>query len=544
MLRSRGGAGSRPSVHPGDPLPRGTLSQGRATIALWQMAARVFLSSTSRDLGEYREAGIAVCNRLRLTPIGMEFFGAMSAGASEASKQRLADSDLYVGVFAHRYGYVEDGYESSVTEIEFDYAGELGIDRLCFLVDPDYPWPVADVEQPRYREVKAFKSKVERESVRELFTTVDDFEKKLLGSLVDWRRSHGERPPPEADGTAPGSKPPATTPPAPALLIGREGELQAVKGSLQDPSGTQSTIIRGWPGVGKTTFVTALAHDPDILESFPDGILWASLGEAPDALGELTRWARALGADLGSGTSLDDAMARVRALLQDKRALLIVDDVWEADAAQPFRIGGPECRTLVTTRFGDVASALAVTPEAIVVLDRLSDDDGLRLLEQLTPSVAGRDPEACRRLVADLEGLPLALRVAGRLLEREHAAGFDVDELLGTLGSSAAILRETAPDDRFDPRTGTTPTIDLLLRQSTDRLDPEARRQFAFLGGMAAKPATFSLEAMQAVWRVDDPKPVVRELVDRGLLEPIPSRGRFWLHAVLVMHALELLEEM
>lgn len=108
------------------------------------MPPRVFLSSTSRDLKEYRDAAIAVCNRLGLTPVGMEFFGAMATGASRASKERLAGSSLYVCLFAHRYGYVEDGYDRSVTELEFDYASELGIDRLCFLVDPEYPWPVAD----------------------------------------------------------------------------------------------------------------------------------------------------------------------------------------------------------------------------------------------------------------------------------------------------------------------------------------------------------------------------------------------------------------
>jgi NB-ARC domain/Domain of unknown function (DUF4062) len=500
------------------------------------MAPRVFLSSTSRDLKEYRDAGIGVCNRFGLTPVGMEFFGAMPAGASEASKERLAGSNVYVGLFAHRYGYVEDGYDCSVTEIEFDYAGELGIDRLCFLVDPEYPWPVADVEQRRHAEVQAFREKVERESVRELFTTVDDFEKKLLASLVDWSAAGDAQAGARIDAL------PVTTPPPPALLIGREVELEVLRQRL---TGTAvATVIRGWPGVGKTTFVTALAHDPEIRETFTDIVLWASVGEEPDALAELAKWARALGADVRADKGLEYAMAQLRGLLQDRRALLIADDIWDADAAQPFRVGGPHCRMIFTTRFGNVAGAVATSPDDIVVLDRLSDEDGVKLLSELTPQVVDSHPDACSKLAADLEGLPLALKVAGRLLERDAAAGFDVNEMFESLGNSAAILRETAPDDRFDPRTGTTPTIDLLLRKSTDRLDPQTRRHFAFLGGMAPKPATFSVEAMKAVWSVDDPKPIVRELIDRGLLEPIPSRGRFWLHAILVMHALSLLDEM
>jgi hypothetical protein len=45
-------------------------------------------------------------------------------GASEGSKSKLEAADLYIGIFAHRYGYTEEGYQKSVTEIEFDHAGE------------------------------------------------------------------------------------------------------------------------------------------------------------------------------------------------------------------------------------------------------------------------------------------------------------------------------------------------------------------------------------------------------------------------------------
>jgi hypothetical protein len=61
------------------------------------------------------------------------------------------------------------------------------------------------------------------------------------------------------------------------------------------------------------------------------------------------------------------------------------------------------------------------------------------------------------------------------------------------------------------------------------------------LGAFAPKPATFDLEAMRVVWDVDDPIPTVRRLVDRGLLAPIVSQGRFQMHAVLVKHAQALL---
>jgi len=62
------------------------------------------------------------------------------------------------------------------------------------------------------------------------------------------------------------------------------------------------------------------------------------------------------------------------------------------------------------------------------------------------------------------------------------------------------------------------------------------------LGAFAPKPATFDLAMMKAVWEVEDPRPAVRVLIDRGLLEPIVESGRFQMHALLVMHARSLCE--
>ena len=120
--------------------------------------------------------------------------------------------------------------------------------------------------------------------------------------------------------------------------------------------------------------------------------------------------------------------------------------------------------------------------------------------------------------------------------------GIDVRPLMDEIRESHKLLDEIAPDDRFDPATGKTPTIDYLLRRSTERLDEETRERFAMLGAFAPKPATFDREAMAFVWDVADPMLTARKLVDRGLLEPIISLGCFQMHALLVKHAETLLD--
>jgi len=139
--------------------------------------------------------------------------------------------------------------------------------------------------------------------------------------------------------------------------------------------------------------------------------------------------------------------------------------------------------------------------------------------------------------------LPLALQVAGRMLNAEVSAGFSVLELIGELREGAKLLAATAPADRTDLVTETTPTIAALLYKSLEHLDDASKECYAYLGAFAPKPATFDIGAMSYVWQMEDPKPVIRILVERGLLEFIPEMGRYQMHALMVMLAKTLLTE-
>ncbi len=339
---------------------------------------------------------------------------------------------------------------------------------------------------------------------------------------------------------------PGSAPPLSPLIIGRENELSDLKTKLKVASASVQilTAVRGWPGVGKTTIASALAHDRDLAADFPDGVLWVSLGQTPNLLSELAAWGRALGTDdLLKAKNVEEASAQLAALLRNKRMLLIVDDVWEPEHAMPFKVGGRGCAMLITTRVNSVAQALAPTANDLYKLKELSDDKALELLQKLAPTVVAQYPQPSRELVRELEGLPLALQVAGHLLNVEASYGFSVINLLNELREGAKLLAAKAPADRADLANETTPTVAALLQKSTDRLDSHTRDCFAYLGAFAPKPATFDLAAMKAVWQVDDPKPIVSRLVDRGLLESIFEIKRYQMHALLVMHAKSFLTE-
>ena len=342
---------------------------------------------------------------------------------------------------------------------------------------------------------------------------------------------------------------PGSAPPVPPLIVGRKNDMKKLKKQLglfttEIPEYPVQvlTAIRGWPGVGKTTIASALAYDTDIVDAFPDGVLWVSLGQEPQVLSQIATWGRALGTDeLLHASTIEDASALLRALLRDKRALLIIDDVWDAKHAVPFNVGGRNCATVITTRLHDVADALAPTPENIYLLPVLSNEEALELLRKLAPDVVTQYLNDVTELVNELEGLPLALQVAGRLLHREREYGLGVRELINRLKEGARLLEAKAPSDRIDIANETTPTIAALLQTSVELLDQTTQDCYAYLGVFAPKPATFDLKAMGAVWQIDNPIPFTRNLVDHGLLEFVPSLERYQMHAVLVMHAKSLL---
>src|SRR5690242_588131 len=77
------------------------------------------------------------------------------------------------------------------------------------------------------------------------------------------------------------------------------------------------TAVRGWPGVGKTTVAAALAHDQVLASAFPDGLLWASIGQKPDLIGQLDIWARELGGTLLERQRLSVASSEVALMLRE-----------------------------------------------------------------------------------------------------------------------------------------------------------------------------------------------------------------------------------
>jgi hypothetical protein len=149
----------------------------------------VFMSSTSRDLRDHRAAVREALLDAGYHPVDMADFGARAEGASTACLDEVAEADLFLGIYAWRYGFVPEGSPISITEQEFEEARRLGKPCFCFVVDETFDWPVEHKEDgPGTDQLQAFKARIDAELVRTTFTNPDNLSRQVLSSLNRWEK--------------------------------------------------------------------------------------------------------------------------------------------------------------------------------------------------------------------------------------------------------------------------------------------------------------------------------------------------------------------
>ncbi|MDP2952730.1 MAG: DUF4062 domain-containing protein, partial [Chloroflexota bacterium] len=148
------------------------------------MTVKVFVSSTSIDLERHRRAVEEVINRLGQQYQGMEHFGSRPQEPTEACLQEVGRCDLFVGIYAHRYGHIPPGQPLSITELEFDCAVRLKKPCYYYRAAPGHPWPPNFIDEGEAKaRLQAFlQDKVDR-LVRTTFTTPENLGMQVAADL-------------------------------------------------------------------------------------------------------------------------------------------------------------------------------------------------------------------------------------------------------------------------------------------------------------------------------------------------------------------------
>lgn len=475
---------------------------------------KVFLSSTSLDLKEYREAACEVCKALELHAIDMADFDPGNPTGLETSLRELSRANVYVGIIAHRYGYIPTGHDLSVTELEFDKAGSLKLDRLCFVIEQTAPWRGDWYDFEHYPKLISFKAKIDQTVTRKEFTSTDDFARKLQQALSVWKEKHNPGPKPSV---------PQQLPPPPPQFVGRVDLLASLHARLS--SGSPLIGLRGMGGVGKTGLALHFAHA--VKERFPHGHLYIDLKGVysnPLTPAEVMKHViRSYEPEKKLPEDELDLKGRYYTVLSGKTTLLLFDNARD-DKQLESLLPPPSCTVIITSR-----SQLTLPGIETAFVGELPHDDAIALLGKHS----NRAGNLASEIVTQCGRLPLAVQLAGSILAtRPDLTPADYLKRLQGTRDRLSVIDKGAPD-----RGGVKASLGLSESLLSNETRCRFRRLAVFVGG-------FDQSAARMVWDQDEDSTdsIIGALLRASLLEWNATAQEYYLHDLIRAYADALLQ--
>jgi predicted ATPase len=435
-------------------------SPAEAVIRTPDQRLRVFVSSTLQELADERRAVARAISALRLTPVMFEL-GARPHPPRDLYRAYLAESDVFIGLYWQRYGWVGPGMGTSGLEEEFELS--RGLPRLLYVKAP------APDREPRLTGLldrirqEAADSYCSFHTTGELGRLVRDDLASLLSERFAATGPAAAVSVPVAGRVSAARRGPRPLPVGTTSLIGREQAIDELAGLVGRPHARLVTLT-GPGGVGKTRLATAVGER--LQDRFGSGVAFVPLAGVTRSELVLAGVGRAVDADLaGVGAPLEALVE----YFSDDRWLLVLDNLDQA-----VEVAGdldellarcPGVAILATSRTvlgvqaereypvaplplpvdptGMPVEELAVSPAVALFVDRAR---AVRYDFTLTEGNAAAVVKICRRL----DGLPLAIELAAARIRL-----LDPDALLRRLAASLDALG--------------TGTLDLPERQRTLR---------------------------------------------------------------------------
>lgn len=393
---------------------------------------KVFISSTYEDLKDYRKAAIRAVEGKSYQVFKIEVFGERSNAPQTTCLEEVEQCDLFIGIYALRYGSIPKGENISINEMEYDCARKLGKNILCFILDEEnQPWLRKWIDDGTVKsKLITFKKKIEKHHICYYFTTPDDLQVKVSNALSYYIVNNYEAGSSSAINLL--SPPHCSTLPAQTAFFGRDKEREIIAAALSPESRTWGILIDGPGGIGKTALAIKAAYEaPDALfdrrifitakvrDLTPEGEKPLTDFTRPTYLAMLDELAKELGIEDISRLALDERTNALRLALAGKKALVVFDNLEtlpEEERARLFQFLSrlPEGnKAIVTSRRRTDVDA------RIVRLDRLLKNEAMQLIAEHAekyPLIKKASQTEREELYDITHGNPLFIRwIAGQL---------------------------------------------------------------------------------------------------------------------------------
>lgn len=142
----------------------------------------IFVSSTYKDLAACRAEVEKRLIGLEQAVKGMEYFGSSSNTPLEVCRNKLRECKLMILLLGVSYGSIEPSSGKSYTELEYEYATELGIPVLAYEADlssNNTGIPLDAIDYENKVRLDEFKKTVEKSHLISRFTSIDDLGKRI-----------------------------------------------------------------------------------------------------------------------------------------------------------------------------------------------------------------------------------------------------------------------------------------------------------------------------------------------------------------------------
>jgi predicted ATPase len=507
---------------------------------------RVFVSSTLRELEAERRAVRAAIERLHLAPVMFEL-GARPHPPRDLYRAYLDQSDVFLGIYGERYGWIAPGEQVSGLEDEYRLA-PASMPRLIYLLE-------GGQREPRLRELVAAIERDDAASYKR-FTTPEELAELVeadLATLLAERFDASARAP-ESPAAEHVDLLAARIPSPYTRLIGRHREVAAVLELLADPSNRLVTLL-GSGGIGKSRLAIAVARavgERAAAGPFPDGTAFVPLENVLEPALLLPTIGYAIGVRDTGELPLEERLAIA---LEGRRMLIVLDNFEQLMAAAPVLVQlftiAPDVTFLVTSRtvlrvrgervfeVPPLASHDAASPDSIA---RARSSPAVELLVERAHAVkpdfevTEANVEAVVSICRVLEGLPLAIELAAARMRVLTPAA-----MLQRLDRQLPLLVDSSRD--LPPRQR---TLRSTIDWSTGLLSEAEQRVLRDLAAFSPGFTLASIEALAELrgWDVD-PVAVLETLVDSSLLEQAEVDGEavFSMLATVREHGIERLRE-
>jgi hypothetical protein len=203
---------------------------------------RVFVSSTLEELADERRAVSRAISALRLAPVMFEL-GAQPHPPQEVYRAYLAQSDVFIGLYWQRYGWIGPGMKISGLEDEFDLSRELP--QLLYIKAP------APSREPRLAELLD-RIREEASASYRAFRTPAELSRLVrddLATLLSERFAAARTPAAAAAPSLAGARGPRPLPVSVTSLVGRERDIEEVAQLVERPDVRLVTLTG--PGRGR-----------------------------------------------------------------------------------------------------------------------------------------------------------------------------------------------------------------------------------------------------------------------------------------------------